>query len=78
MFAVFGRAVRPDGRPVANALVQSNRGIAETDEHGYFQIDVAGADILSFRKGEQGGCQVAISAPRGAADLLSLGKVMCR
>lgn len=78
LFAVFGRAIRPDGRPVANALVQSNRGIGETDDHGYFQVDVAGADTLSFRKGEQDACQVAIPAPKDAGDLLSLGKVMCR
>ena len=78
LLTVFGQAVRADGTPIAGAMVQSQRGVGETDDHGYFQIDVAGADTLSFTRGETAPCEVAVKAVSNDKDLLSLGKVVCR
>jgi hypothetical protein len=77
-FTAFGQALRPDGRPVANAAVQSPSGIGETDDHGYFQIDVAAGDTLSFDSAAAGTCQAAVGTPKTRKDLVALGKVVCR
>ncbi|WP_028969652.1 CS1-pili formation C-terminal domain-containing protein [Sphingomonas sp. URHD0057] len=78
VFTVFGQALRPDGRPVANATIQSQRGIGESDEHGYFQIDVAAGDMLSFDSGGGESCRAAVSATKAREDFVPLGKVICR
>ena len=78
LLTLFGQAVRPDGSPIRDAAVQSQRGIGETDDRGYFQIDVAGADTLSFTTGQAPPCHVAVPAARHDKELLSLGKVICR
>lgn len=78
LFTVFGQAVRPDGRPVANAMVQSERGIGETNDEGYFQVDVAGGDRLSFTSGVSGACEARIATVKGEEDLVPLGKVICQ
>lgn len=77
-FTAFGQALRPDGRPVANAAVQSPSGIGETDDHGYFQIDVASGDTLSFDSAAAGSCQAKVDAPEKREDVVPLGKVVCR
>jgi hypothetical protein len=79
LFTAFGQAVRSDGSPVANALVQSARGIGETDRNGYFQVDVAAGDLLEFKARASGTCHVRIdpAKPRDK-DYLSLDKVTCK
>jgi outer membrane usher protein FimD/PapC len=77
-FTAFGQALRPDGRPVANAAVQSPNGIGETDDNGYFQIDVAAGEMLSFDSGAAGSCQANVGTPKTRKDLVALGKVVCR
>jgi hypothetical protein len=77
-FTVFGQALRPDGRPVANATIQSQRGIGESDERGYFQIDVAAGDMLSFDPAAGESCKAAVSATKAEEDFVPLGKVICQ
>jgi hypothetical protein len=79
LFTAFGQAIRPDGQPVANALVQSARGIGETDAKGYFQVDVAAGDLLEFDAQSAGACHVQIdpSIPPNK-DYVSLNKVVCK
>jgi hypothetical protein len=78
LITVFGQAFRPDGRPLANASVESTRGIGETDGHGYFQIDVASGDRLSFTAGGDRSCQVQLGAIGEARNFAKIGKVICR
>lgn len=78
LFTVFGQAMRPDGRPLANAAVQSARGIGETDQHGYFQIDVAAGDMLSFVSAGAPSCEARMGATVPREDFVALGKVICR
>ena len=75
---MFGQALRSDGRPVANAAVQSRRGIGQTDEHGYFQVDVAAGDLLSFDPAGSIPCQAYVAQSEGREDFVPLGKVICR
>jgi hypothetical protein len=77
-FTVFGQALRPDGRPVANARIRSRRGIGESDENGYFQIDVAASDMLSFESAGSGSCSAPVSATRSEEEFVPLGKVTCQ
>ena len=77
-FTAFGQALRPDGHPVANATVQSPSGIGETDDNGYFQIDVAAGETLSFDSAGAGACQAIVGSAQKKDDLVALGKVVCR
>ena len=77
LFTVFGQAVGPDGRPIANAMVRSERGIGETNDEGYFQIDVAGGDTLSFTRGQSLTCHSKLGTFKEGRDLVPLGKVTC-
>jgi hypothetical protein len=79
LFTAFGQAIRPDGKPVANALVQSARGIGETDANGYFQVDVAAGDLLEFSARAANACHVRIDPPKlPGKDYVSLDKVICQ
>jgi hypothetical protein len=77
-FTAFGQALRPDGHPVANATVQSPSGIGETDDNGYFQIDVAAGETLSFDSAGAGSCRATVGSAQRKDDLVALGKVVCR
>jgi hypothetical protein len=76
-FTAFGQAVGADGRAIANAMVQAPHSFGETDDNGYFQIDVADGDLLFFTGGSDG-CKLHISGVKPRNDFASLGKVVCR
>lgn len=79
LFTAFGQALRSDGSPVANALVQSARGIGETDANGYFQVDVAAGDLLEFNARSSAACHMRIDpAKTSDNDYVPLGKVTCK
>lgn len=78
LLTVFGRAVRADGTPVKDALVTSRRGTGQSNSDGYFQIDVSGADLLSFTKGSEEICRVTLDESDQQLDFASLGRVVCR
>jgi hypothetical protein len=76
-FTAFGQAVAADGRPIANALVQAPHSVGETDENGYFQIDVADGDRVKLNHGSQS-CEIQIAAAKAPNDFVSLGKAVCK
>jgi outer membrane usher protein FimD/PapC len=76
-FTAFGKAVSPDGTPLANAMVKAPHSIGETDDNGYFQVDVANDDMLTFTRGSQR-CEVRVTGAKPTNDLASLGKVICQ
>lgn len=78
LFTVFGQAIGLDGLPVANALVRSERGIGVSNDQGYFQIDVAGGDTLSFTRGQSWTCHSQLGVFKEGRDLVPLGKVTCK
>ena len=78
MFTVFGQAVRADGRPVAEAMIQSRYGVGESDGSGFFQIDTGDGDALRFTVPDGGGCEVRLSDVSPVNDFAHLGKMVCR
>ncbi|MFL6732914.1 MAG: TcfC E-set like domain-containing protein [Sphingomicrobium sp.] len=73
---VFAQAVGQDRAPIANALVQSRKGIAQTDENGYFQVDVGRDDPITIAS-KDGPCHVNLGKVAVKNDFASLGKVVC-
>jgi hypothetical protein len=68
----------PDGGPVADALVQTPHGVAQTDEKGYFQIDVAHGDAVKVARSDGGTCELKLPELIVKNDFASIGKVVCR
>jgi len=75
---IFAQAVSADGRPVSNALVESAKSIAQTDQSGYFQIDVRRDEPITFTRPGAAPCRVRLNALAVKADFESLGKVVCQ
>lgn len=76
-FTIFAQAVSPDGRPLSNALVESGRSIAETDQSGYFQIDVRRDEPITLTRAGAAPCRVGFNGV-AEGDFKSLGKVVCQ
>lgn len=74
----FAQALAVDGSAVAGALVQSSRNVAETDDQGYFQIDLGEGDKLRIVKSGETICTVPTPARLPGGDLVSAGKVLCK
>lgn len=77
LFTIFGQAIGSDGKPVANASIQSARGIGQSDEDGRFQMDVSGDDVLTFNADARS-CEVRVSGVKPQNDYASIGKVVCQ
>jgi hypothetical protein len=78
MFTVFGQALRADGRPFADATIQSRHGIGESDGNGYFQVDTGEGEKLRFTDAGGASCEVALGSVKAVDDFASVGKVVCR
>lgn len=78
LYTVFGRAVRSDGSPVADAMVTSKRGLGQSDAKGYFQIEVTANESVSFRRADGGGCTVDLHTVELRGDYSPLGRVVCQ
>jgi hypothetical protein len=76
-FTAFGQAFGPDGAPIANALVQAPHSVGETDDNGYFQIDAANGDLLTFTR-NSARCEYRLNGSAPGKDVVPLGKVVCR
>jgi hypothetical protein len=77
-FTVFAQATSEKGAPIADALVQTAQGVAQTDNSGYFQIDVARGDPITIARTDGPACQVQLPAMIVKNDFASVGKVVCR
>ncbi len=67
---VVGQIVDRSRLPVANARIDGIAGYAGTDENGWFQIEIAGAQPLTIRRADQEPCRVELpllEAERGIA-----------
>lgn len=78
LMTVFGRAVRQDGTPVADATVKARRGISQSNADGFFQIEMSDNDVLSFDSGNGEECSVTIHGINEKRDYASVGKVVCQ
>lgn len=78
LVTLFGQAVSKEGTPIANALVQTAKGVAETDSRGYFQIDARSADPITISKTDGASCVLNFGRVIVKDDFSSVGKVICR
>ena len=78
LVTVFGRAVRADDTPIADALVTSKRGVGQSDANGYVQIEVTANETLSFAVNGNKSCNVRLGALEVRNDFAALGRVVCK
>jgi len=76
-FTLVAQAVSASGAPIADALVQTRRNVAETDEHGYFQIDLRHGEPVRIARDGGGTCTVRLPELVVRQDFASVGKVSC-
>lgn len=76
-FTLFAQAISGSGAPIANALVQTTKGVAETDSNGYFQIDLRHDDPITIATAEGAACRVKLGSVAVKNDFASAGKVVC-
>lgn len=75
--AVFGRAVDSAGRPLRAASIEGAREPAETDDNGYFQVEVAAGAQLTFRQPGARACRIALRPTPAGEAFARLGDVVC-
>jgi hypothetical protein len=78
LLTIFGRAVGPDGKAIADAMVTSRKGIGQSDSDGYFQIETSAEDSLSFETAGGAKCKVSLGGLGQKTDYASLGRVVCQ
>jgi hypothetical protein len=77
-FTVFAQAISTKGTPISNALVQTAKGVAETDANGYFQIDMRHDDPITIGIVEGPTCRIKLGNLVVKNDFASVGKVVCQ
>jgi hypothetical protein len=78
LFTLFGQAIRADGRPLADAMIQARHGVGESDANGYFQVDAGAGEAIRFTDASGGSCSVTVREARPVNDFVAIGKVVCR
>ncbi|MDZ7685205.1 MAG: CS1-pili formation C-terminal domain-containing protein [Gammaproteobacteria bacterium] len=74
----FGQIVRPDGDPVADAVIEGVIGLATTDEFGVFQAEFSSdTETLTVRTRDDQ-CRVELPDYDGSELMVTLGKLTCR
>ncbi|WP_337847883.1 TcfC E-set like domain-containing protein [Sphingomonas sp.] len=74
----FGRAVWPDGTPVADANITATAGIGQTDGQGYFQVETGTSDMLKVQARDGRVCRLSISTLRATNGFAALGEQQCQ
>jgi hypothetical protein len=59
-------------------LVQTSKSVSETDENGYFQIDMRRDDQITIGATDEAPCRVTLGKVVVKNDFASLGKVTCQ
>jgi hypothetical protein len=77
-FTLFAQATAPGGAPISNALVQTTKGIAETDANGYFQIDTRHDEAITIATADGAACQIRLGSLAVKNDFASAGKLVCQ
>ena len=75
---IFAQALNREGQPIAGALVETPRGIAETDGQGYFQVDVRKSDPITISRSGREACKIGLPELHIRNDFASVGKVTCQ
>ncbi|MET0364977.1 MAG: TcfC E-set like domain-containing protein [Sphingobium sp.] len=78
VMAMFGRAVWPDGAPVADADIVTDDAVGHTDAQGYFQIETGPKAMLKVRAPDGRRCHLMINGVQKANGYAALGTLVCR
>ena len=78
LVTVFGQAIGIDGQPIANANITLSRGVGQTDENGYFQVDAKEDDVLHLESARDMPCAVPLAGLQREGDYVRLGRVICK
>ena len=78
VFVAFGRLLDATGRPISDAALEGAIEPAQSDAHGYFQVELAGPTELRVQKYGRDPCSVTVEPAAGGEDLIDLGEVSCR
>lgn len=77
LFAVFGRLLDEDGRPIVDAMIESAAGIGQTDANGYFQIQASAAASISARLPGGQQCEADLPILRAENGYVRAGTLIC-
>ena len=58
-------------------VLQLLASVGESDENGYFQIDAANGESITFTRGSSR-CEIRLGGLTPRNDFVSLGKVLCK
>ncbi len=76
IFVAFGRLINEAGAPVRGASISGAHGVAESDEQGYFQIEMAPTDdLVAELEGRK--CALPRSKAEPTTGFLKWGDVVC-
>lgn len=76
---VFGKIVRPDGKPVAAADIKGAAGVAETDPSGNFQAEIRGTSLsFTLTTPEGDTCKVALKRIKPKDGYANVGTLVCK
>lgn len=76
--SVFAQAVRPNGTPVADALIEGTDAQLRTDRRGYFQVDVGTQDKLVLRPRDGAPCRIPLPDLTRDTEFRDLGSLTCK
>lgn len=74
---VFGRVVRKNGTPLANAIVSSGQSVGESNSDGFFQVEASANQVLVFSPGSASECRVQLGPLDQHLDYVRVGGVVC-
>lgn len=78
VISIFAQATRPDGAPVANALIEGSEARLRTDADGYFQTSLGTADTLVLRPRQGAPCRIDLPDLPPETEFRDLGTLTCR
>src|SRR5690606_22809552 len=73
----FGRLVDPDGQPIAGAAITGKGIWSQTDDDGYFQIELPEGETVQVTS--RGGQTHALEFPRSSSqnEFADIGQLVC-
>lgn len=80
LYSVYGRMVRADGIPVANARIEGVNGLGISDGEGYFVVEIEAAGKHRVEPAAGSPCIVGLlqATPPDGEDVIGVGDVVCR
>ncbi len=76
---VYGLALAPDGKPLAEARIRNVGRFSGTDATGLFQVEVpVTTRVLEFEHEEGGTCRISLDGQPADKTIINLGRSICQ